>query len=211
MKYFILFAILSLAIAGCRSLTPSSPTLTSSTELVRSQRSPISDFQEQAAHNGSITFRSWNGKWIGFDGDTDLRFLPDGRVEMIEYGVGVTVYSGRYQIGGTATLSVEFKDFDHPWPAMLLERDDKSLLLQRADGSNAFIMGNRMGATFSGGGTYWPFRAIPAGKCGGARGDDSGDVAQIDKCLAGLVDRTKFENSGYIVEASFFRLCVFGA
>ena len=86
---------------------------------------------------------------------------------MVQYADGVMTHSGHYHFSDTATLTVEFKDFDHPWSTMLLERDDKSLLLRRADGSNALVMGNRMGATLSDGGAYWPFGAIPDGKRGG--------------------------------------------
>src|SRR5438874_12435583 len=47
------------------------------------------EFSEQLRRDGSITFRSWNGKWVGLDADTDLRFFPKQKIEMAEYGISI--------------------------------------------------------------------------------------------------------------------------
>jgi hypothetical protein len=113
------------------------------------------------AKQGSATFRSWNGKWIGMDGDTDLTFLPGGAVHMFEYGDGVASYAGTYAIDPNGNVTVQLPTFGHEWPAMSLGKDSTSMLLVPKEGGG-FVMGNRGGAILSGQGTYWPFRPLTA-------------------------------------------------
>ena len=122
-----------------------------------------SDLDAAIDKNGVITFRSWNGKWIGMDADTHLTFLPGRRVHMTEFGYAVNAYDGTYTINDRAVVTASFDKFKHGWPVMILKRDSKSLLLVPQDSRNTFVMGNRRGATFRGDqGTYWPFRPISA-------------------------------------------------
>jgi hypothetical protein len=119
------------------------------------------EFKNEIRQRGSLTFRSWNGKWIGMDGDTDLTFLPGGAVRMIEYGFSVTQYPGSYTVTPAGDVTVKFPKFGHPWPLMTVRRDNVSLLLLPTEGKDLFVMGNRGGATIMAGqGSYWPFRPI---------------------------------------------------
>ena len=120
-----------------------------------------SEFTNHIYRHGSITFRSWNGKAIGMDCDTDLTFFPRGTVHMWEYGYVPTSYRGTYELSTTGRITVHFKNFPQGWPAMSLERDRQSLLLRPEDPSVSFMMGSRGGATMPGGGArYWPFRML---------------------------------------------------
>lgn len=118
-------------------------------------------FHDEIRRRGSLTFRSWNGRWIGMDGDTDLTFLPGGLVHMTEYGAGVTGYRGTYTVTPTGDVTANFPTFGQPWTAMSVRRDTVSLLLVPVEGNDRFVMGNRGGATLTAGqGSYWPFRPI---------------------------------------------------
>jgi hypothetical protein len=128
---------------------------------VAENATPADQFEGAIAKKGSVLFRSWNGKTIGTDCDTEITFFPGGNVEMVEYGIGVNHYTGNYAIAKDGKISAEFKDFGQPWPVMILGQDTKGLVLRRADGKKGFIFGNRGGATVPGdAGTFWPFRAV---------------------------------------------------
>jgi len=47
---------------------------------------------------GAVTFRSWNGKWIGSDSDSDITFLPGSIAYLTEYGAAVVRCKGTYSI-----------------------------------------------------------------------------------------------------------------
>ncbi len=118
------------------------------------------DLTELIAARGSVTFRSWGGKWIGTDCDTDITFLPNQVAYMIEYGVGVKSYKATYSVDSTGQVTLRLKDFGHKWPVMILDLDAVSLRLRPTRGGG-LVMGNRGGATVIGGqGSYWPFRPI---------------------------------------------------
>ena len=117
------------------------------------------------AKKGSITFRSWSGKLLETDSDTDITFLSDQRVRVIEYGYVVNSYEGSYVIEKNGEVTVKIKGFGHEWPVMLLKQDSTSFLLRPKDPKIDFVMGNRGGATIPDDqGTYWPFRPISAGE-----------------------------------------------
>lgn len=138
-------------VAGCGSPAVIQP----------SESSAVAEFKGQLARDGKVRFRSWNGKWIGMDGDTDLNFMPDGVVVMWEAGFTVRSYKGTYELDAEGAVSLQFEDFKSGWPAMVLERDAESLLLRPKDPKVGFIMGGRGGATTrSEHGSYWPFRVI---------------------------------------------------
>jgi hypothetical protein len=125
--------------------------------------SPVSEFQEHIQRNGSITFRSWNGKALRMDSDTELTFFPKNVVHMFEWGYTLASYSGSYEIQPAGRITVEFKGFNQGWPDMLLDRDATSLLLRPADAAQGFVMGTRGGAYVPGDkGSYWPFRVPTA-------------------------------------------------
>ena len=121
----------------------------------------VSEFRDRIENNGSITFRSWNGKAFRMDSDTDITFFANGAAHMFEWGFALASYNGTYRIQSDGRISVQFNHFDKGWPDMRLERDATSLLLRPAKGDVGFVMGNRAGATMpGGGGSYWPFRML---------------------------------------------------
>lgn len=125
---------------------------------------PVDDAEwtGRMAERDSITFRSWGGRWIGTDCDTDLTFFPNGKVEMIEYGDGVEHYQGTYSVDSSGSFFVRFRDLGDDWPIMMLDRDSVSLRLRPKHGIGFFTR-NRGGATIvAGKGSYWPFRPLTA-------------------------------------------------
>jgi hypothetical protein len=113
------------------------------------------------AKEGSVTFRSWNGKLFGRDSDTDITFLPEHRVRMIEYGYVMNSYDGTYVLDTNGEVRTKFDHFGHEWPVMILQQDSVSLLLRPKDPRTGFQMGHRIGATIlEDQGTYWPFRPV---------------------------------------------------
>jgi hypothetical protein len=147
----MVFALVALAV-GCESPHPATQPST---------KAAISEFNDLLATRGRVAFLSWNGKWIGMDGDTDITFLPAGAVEMTEYGYSVRNYKGTYQLDGDGVISIQLDEFKSGWPPMVLEKDAKSLLLRPKDSDQGFVMGNRGGATVRAeDGSYWPFRVV---------------------------------------------------
>jgi hypothetical protein len=96
------------------SPAPSKPAVATSSAAanpIEGQLSPAtpSALNDEIRNRGSLTFRSWNGKWIGMDADTDLTFLPDGVIHMVEYGIGVSHTAGR-----TRRLTAVISPFSFP-------------------------------------------------------------------------------------------------
>jgi hypothetical protein len=120
----------------------------------------VAELESKIAGAGSLTFESWDGKWIGMDCDTDIIFLPDHELRMVEYGDGVDTYHGSYRINGDGEVTINLSGYGRQWPRMFLRKDPRSLLLRPVSNSG-FIMGNRGGAALQGGsGNFWPFRPI---------------------------------------------------
>jgi hypothetical protein len=94
---------------------------------------PVVAFEDLMRRDGALAFRSWEGKWIGMDSDTDLRFFPGGKVEMVEYGLGVVDYEGTYRLDFDGLLTATFEGYGR-WPVMRLGSDERSLVLSRSDG-----------------------------------------------------------------------------
>ncbi len=105
-------------------------------------------FIQQLKDDGSATYRSYGGQWVGTDGDTDLHFLPDDSVVMIEYADAVTTYRGSYQISADGVIDAKFPTYHSQWTQMLIGRDAQSLLLLPAE---------EVGLGHAGEGS-WPFR-----------------------------------------------------
>ena len=141
---FPITAILCVAFGGCSYNT----------------RPPPPDYSKQAlnvrealdtAFSGtdSITFRSWNGKWIGTDCDTDVELKADGTAVLTEYSVAIYKYHGTYSISDLTKVSLKLRDYTSPYlPTMYLITDDSALLLVPADNSNHAAC--------------WPLRQLPA-------------------------------------------------
>ena len=148
-------AIVFLIVVGCEQTT--------SDQGSANPPTVFSDLNDRIAKDGLITFRSWSGKLLRMDSDTEITFLPEQRVHMTEYGYVVNSYEGSYGIDASGEVTAKFEGFRHEWPVMLLQQDSTSLLLRPKDARISFVMGNRGGATIPGDqGSYWPFRPIPA-------------------------------------------------
>jgi len=124
-------------------------------------------FDAAFADSGGILFRSWDGRWIGMDSDSDIELHADGNAVLTEYGFAVSKFDGTYSItvaaDGTASdLRLSLKDYRGTWPVMAVYSDQSKLLLIPTDGSAGFVFGNRAGATVpDDAGSFWPFRQIP--------------------------------------------------
>jgi len=120
----------------------------------------LDELESRVAKDGSLTFRSWNGKLIGMDNDTEITFLPNRVVHMTEYGYTPISYKGTDSVDAKGEVKAKFNGFNHEWPVMLVQKDSASLLLSAKSGPG-FVMGNRGGAYIPGGkGSYWPFRPV---------------------------------------------------
>lgn len=168
-RTFLIVAATSLLLAACErrnesAVAPRKPDAPAVGGPVTTSPTTVAaggDLDALIAKQGSVTFRSYGGKWIGLDGDTDLTFLPNGALHMFEYGYAVSGYRGTYQIDSAGRVTAQLPTFGHTWPAMSLRRDATSLLLVPEQSGTEFVMGNRGGATFVGGQpTYWPFRPL---------------------------------------------------
>jgi hypothetical protein len=82
-----------------------------------------SEFNDRIKGNGSITFRSWNGKAFRMDSDTELTFFPHNAVHMFEWGYALASYRGTYQITSDGKITAQFKRFD-AWKGQLLAFPD---------------------------------------------------------------------------------------
>ena len=151
----VIFALVLAAVVGCGSpsdVPAQNPLL-----------GPVSEFQGRIQRNGSVTFRSWNGKALRMDSDTEMTFFPNNAVHMFEWGLTLASYGGRYEIQPRGRITIHLEGFNERWPDMLLERDGTSLLLRPADAAQGFVMGTRGGAVIPGDkGSYWPFRMLTA-------------------------------------------------
>jgi hypothetical protein len=155
--YFIVLGPLLVAGIGCSRAAPP-------LDLPESQRiRDVVDALDRAyGESDSVPFRSWNGKWIGTDCDTEIVLHRDGRVSLTEFGYGVDDYEGRFTIESDATITLDLKDYGSDWPRMSLYKDESSLLLIPADGKAGFLFGDRAGATVpNDAGTFWPMRQLP--------------------------------------------------
>lgn len=152
-SYRPILVILLTVMAGCNSASASA--------AESSVTTAISELESRIARDGSVTFRSWEGRKIGMDSDTEITFLSNQTAHMTEYGFVVTTYKGTYRINPKGEVTGKFDAFKPEWPIMLLRKDSISLLLRPKNGKD-FVMGNRGGATIPGGkGSYWPFRPVP--------------------------------------------------
>lgn len=114
----------------------------------------LTEFHELLAKKVKVVFRSWNGKWIGTDCDTDVIFRPAEVVEVVEYRDAIARYEGKYSLDDDGVASLWFEGLSEPWLALVLERDSKSFLLRLNDSKQGLVNGYRR---WDG---YWPFRAI---------------------------------------------------
>jgi WD40 repeat protein len=119
------------------------------------------EFENLVRRHGSVTFRSWDGKALRMDSDTELTFYPDHTVHMFEWGFGLGSFKGSYSVGADGFVVARFAEFGEEWPVMVVYRDGDLLKLRPRDRDQDFVMGSRGGATLPAGkGSYWPFRML---------------------------------------------------
>lgn len=117
-------------------------------------------FDARMNQNGSVTFRSWNGKAYRMDSDTEIVFFPDQTAQMLEWGFSVTHYAGTYHLEPDGHVTATFHDYQPGWPAMILDVDGESLILRPIE-DQGFIVGTRGSATIpKDANGFWPFRLI---------------------------------------------------
>lgn len=118
-------------------------------------------FEKRIHENGCATFRSWNGKAYRMDSDTELAFLPDGTVQMLEWGFALGYYAGRYKVHPDGFVSAWFGDYHQEWPTMLIEGPSDSLSLSPFNAENRFMFGNRGASTSPPTkDSFWPLRML---------------------------------------------------
>ncbi len=140
------------------TLVVCSPALATSTEP--SVTAAITELENRVTRDGSVTFRSFEGKWVGTDIDTEITFLPNRVAHVMEYGYVRTGYKGTYSINSKGEVTASFHNTKREWPVMLLQKDSISLLL-RPKGSPDCLIGDSGCVTIPGGiGNYWPFRPV---------------------------------------------------
>lgn len=116
--------------------------------------------ENEVTENGYVTFRSFGGKWVGMDGDTELKFLPGRTVQMTEFGYSVAAYLGTYTVSQGCIIPT-FPTYPGHWPIMKIGRDNGSLWLTVPDEQSGIPMGGRGGFTVTPEQpAYWPFRSI---------------------------------------------------
>src|SRR5438132_5237668 len=103
-------AIVFLIVVGCEQTT--------SDQGSANPPTVFSDLNDRIAKDGLITFRSWSGKLLRMDSDTEITFLPEQRVHMTEYGYVVNSYEGSYRIDASGEVTAKFEGFRHEWPVM---------------------------------------------------------------------------------------------
>jgi hypothetical protein len=119
------------------------------------------DLKDLISKRGSVTFRSWNGVWIGTDCDTEITFLTNQVAWLIEYRDAIDRYKGTYQIDPEGQITIHLDDPGKKWPVMVLEHDSTSLRLRPRTRSWNFMRTRPFEATiWDGQDSYWPFRPV---------------------------------------------------
>jgi len=112
----------------------------------------------------TVTFVSRSGKFYGMDSDTELTFLPDRKVHLVEYGYAVSKYDGVYTADAEGVISLQLDNRRSPWPPMVLQFANGDYYLNTKSGASGFVMGDRAGATeTSEMKPFWPFRLVEEG------------------------------------------------
>ncbi|HTL29508.1 MAG TPA: hypothetical protein VL282_09805 [Tepidisphaeraceae bacterium] len=139
--------------------------------------SAVLAFDKRLAENGSVTFRSWNGKPYRMNSDTELAFFPNHTVEMLEWGMTATHYSGIYHVEPNGNITASFDDLQHAWPVTVLNKEGDSLILRPLADEEGFIVGlPRTASVPKAANGFWPFRMLS--------GDEERKVLDAMKQLA---------------------------
>src|SRR5690348_3822445 len=87
-RYLSVGLILAIGLSlGCRSSARDRP-----------PAAPEVAFEKRLNENGAVTFRSYEGKAYRMNSDVELAFYPDHSVQMLDWGLTLTHYSGHYAV-----------------------------------------------------------------------------------------------------------------
>jgi hypothetical protein len=125
-------------------------------------------FHRRLTAEGSVSFRSNNGKAYRMDGDTELTFYPDGKICMLEWGLSPQEFWGNYRICPEGWLICWFQDYRSEWPAVGLAIEGSDLLLRPLNPPNGLTPMRPGDATQPADLQYWRFRTLT--------GDDAREV-----------------------------------
>lgn len=161
MRRAVILAAALLATGGCRFEEEPVPQVTPAPATGTQPTSPPgagavtagSELEALIAKQGSVTFLSHDGKWIGTDVDSDITFLPNGVAHTFSYSDAMIGYRGTFTAAADGTVVVEFPTLGEPWPTMTLRGDATSLLLSPKEPAGRAEPAER---------SDWPFRQIPA-------------------------------------------------
>ena len=119
-----------LAMAGCAHMAATPPQ--TSAQVVDTPA--VADFKSELTRSGSMIFHNLNGQIQHSEGDTDIRFLPDGTAEVIASGLGFYQCSYHVTHAGDVTFAGDVDWFQFMGPdttKLVLEEDQRSLFLHK--------------------------------------------------------------------------------
>src|SRR5687767_3956891 len=94
MRHAVILAAILLAAGGCRTEDEPAPRVAPAPATATQPAQPGaaaavtagSELEALIAEQGSVTFLSHDGNWMGTDVDSDITFLPDGVAHTFSYG-----------------------------------------------------------------------------------------------------------------------------
>lgn len=113
-------------------------------------------FLRELCNSGKLVFFSNSGKRLGNDSDFELVVFKSGEVNLIEYGIGVSKFSGMLNIKNNGSMEIKFNE-SKDWPQMQIRILDGNLVIYRKDGFSSKFQ-DRDGSEHMVG--FWPFKRI---------------------------------------------------
>jgi hypothetical protein len=115
---------LLMLLAGCQTV------ITSVASKRAENPAAVTEFESRIAKSGSVTFRSWSGRALRSDNDTELTFLLNNAVHMFQWGLALRSFTGTYALEPGGRVTLEFKGYEKKWPHMVLDQALGSLELE---------------------------------------------------------------------------------
>lgn len=127
----------AMILIGCQARAQLAPNRNSAnrTSLTRTAvaADPTTELRARIAQQGSVTFRSSDGKRLGLGGDNDLVLLPKGVAHIFSYGGRANRFDGTYTIGSGGKIFMQFALFRPTRFSVSLKRDAASLFVVPTD------------------------------------------------------------------------------
>jgi len=125
---------------------------------------PAGVLAEELQWRKTVSFGSRAGHFYGMDSDTELSFLSDGKVVLLEMGCTDTTYQGSYTVEDRGVISLQMEKRYGDWPSMVMTRKGIDLYLRTEDGYDDIIWGQRAGGASSWDmKPFWPFKMALSG------------------------------------------------